>query len=231
MWGSVAYSLVPFAKFHPNPQPSQTTIFVSVDFRLHDSPIQSHQHDSDARNVFPPSLHTCPGFCGQKRSFKTGLEAEDAKLPETRLPPKPRPQGHLLSEVYTPGRTAIAKHDPYQHENLLPKFLDLHWEPLQEVTYQDKGLQGHPNFHNLLAKASDVFDYNPKIGTEITGVHLAHLSDDQKNDLAQLIATRGIVFFRNQDDFDIQAQRELGKYFGTLHKVQDLHTHGTAIND
>lgn len=39
-----------------------------------------------------------------------------------------------------------------------------------------------------------------------------------KNDLARLISTRGVVFFRNQKDFDIEAQRKLGSYFGTLHK-------------
>jgi sulfonate dioxygenase len=44
------------------------------------------------------------------------------------------------------------------------------------------------------------------------------LSDAQKNDLVRLISTRGVVFFRNQDDFDIEAQRELGRYFGTLHR-------------
>jgi sulfonate dioxygenase len=119
---------------------------------------------------------------------------------------------------YEPGRTIIASHETYAHEDLLPCFPDLHWEPLQEVPYQDKGLQGDPKFRSLLAGATDVVDYNPKIGTEISGVRLAHLSDAQKNDLARLIATRGVVFFRNQDDFDIEAQRELGNYFGLLHK-------------
>ncbi|OJD24748.1 hypothetical protein ACJ73_03889 [Blastomyces percursus] len=42
--------------------------------------------------------------------------------------------------------------------------------------------------------------------------------DDQRNDLARLIATRRVVFFRDQDDFDIEAQRDLGRYFGTLHR-------------
>jgi sulfonate dioxygenase len=119
---------------------------------------------------------------------------------------------------YEPGRTIIATHDTYAHEDLLPRFPSLCWEPLQEVPYQDKGLQGDPKFRNLLAGATDVVDYNPKIGTEVSGVRLAHLSDAQRNDLARLISTRGVVFFRNQDDFDIEAQRELGKYFGTLHK-------------
>ncbi len=79
-------------------------------------------------------------------------------------------------------------------------------------------MPGDPQFRNLLADATDIFDYNPKIGTEIYGVNLARLTDAQKDDLARLIATRGVVFFRNQSDLDIDAQRELNNYFGKLHK-------------
>ena len=86
------------------------------------------------------------------------------------------------------------------------------------MPYHDKGLQGHPDFHNLLKDATDVFDYNPRIGTEVHGVNLAKLTDAQKDDLALLIANRGVVFFRNQIDFDIEAQRRLGQYYGTLHR-------------
>lgn len=119
---------------------------------------------------------------------------------------------------YEPGRTIVATHDAYEHEDLLPSFPDLRWEPLQETPYEEKGLQGDLRFRSLLAGATDVFDYNPNIGTEISGVRLTQLSDAQKNDLARLISSREVVFFRNQDDFDVEAQRELGKYFGTLHR-------------
>ncbi|KAI9723954.1 MAG: hypothetical protein M1812_000672 [Candelaria pacifica] len=120
--------------------------------------------------------------------------------------------------AYEPGRTTVDSHEAYEHDDLRPIFPDVHWDPLTEVPYFDKGNLGHPQFKNLLDEATDIFDYNPKIGTEIHGIHLARLTDDQKNDLARLIATRGVVFFRGQDDFDIEAQRELGMYFGKLHK-------------
>ncbi|KAI9826058.1 MAG: hypothetical protein M1832_000507 [Thelocarpon impressellum] len=119
---------------------------------------------------------------------------------------------------YQPGRTVVESSDTYAHESLKPSFPDVHWEPLTEVSYHDKGLRGHPEFHNLLDAATDVFDYNPKIGTEIHGINLAKLTDAQKDDLARLVSTRGVVFFRDQTDLDIDAQRELGKYFGSLHK-------------
>ncbi|KAI9873609.1 MAG: hypothetical protein M1830_010803 [Pleopsidium flavum] len=120
--------------------------------------------------------------------------------------------------TYEPGRTIVESHDEYEHNDLRPIFPNVHWEPLVEVPYHDKGIEGHPKFRNLLDSATDVFDYNPKIGTEVHGINLARLTDAQKNDLARLIATRGVVFFRNQVDFDIEAQRKLGQYLGTLHK-------------
>ncbi|KAF1964470.1 alpha-ketoglutarate-dependent taurine dioxygenase [Bimuria novae-zelandiae CBS 107.79] len=119
---------------------------------------------------------------------------------------------------YVPGRTIVKKHDEtYKYEDLRPRFPDITWPALTPVEYQDKGLLGDANFKHLLAAATDVFDYVPKVGTEIHGVDLANLTDLQKNDLARLIATRGVVFFRDQKNFGIDEQRALGKYFGELH--------------
>lgn len=121
--------------------------------------------------------------------------------------------------LYEPGYTDVESHDEfYEHDDLRPIFPNVHWEPLTEVPYHDKGIHGDPQFRNLLGAATDVFDYNPKIGTEVSGISLAKLTVAQKNDLARLISIRGVVFFRNQTDFNIDAQRELGQYFGTLHK-------------
>lgn len=119
---------------------------------------------------------------------------------------------------YIPGRTVIDLRSTYDYEDLKPSFPDKHWPALEEQPYSDKGLLGNPTFKDLLKDATDIFDYNPKIGTEVHGVDLANLTDAAKNDLARLIATRGVVFFRNQKNLTIDAQRELGAYFGTLHK-------------
>jgi len=123
-----------------------------------------------------------------------------------------------LPDFYQPGRTLVEDHVDYEFDDLGPRFPDLKWEPLPEVPYEEKGLKGDPKFRHLLEAADDVFDYTPKIGTEISGVKLSQLTDAQKCDLARLIATRGVVFFRNQDDLDIDTQRDLGKFFGVLHK-------------
>ena len=124
----------------------------------------------------------------------------------------------LTPIAYEPGRTQVDSHRDYEHGDLLPRFPNIHWEPLTEVPYQDKGLEGDNQFTDLLSTATDVFDCNPKIGTEIQGVDLTKLTDAQKNDLARLISIRGVVFFRNQTNLDINAQRELLQYYGKLHK-------------
>ncbi|KAG4433565.1 hypothetical protein IFR05_010961 [Cadophora sp. M221] len=135
----------------------------------------------------------------------------------TALPSKTKASSPVSS--YIPGRTIIQKHDDtYKYEDLKPYFPNKVWPALEEVPYTDKAHFGDPAFKNLLSTATDIFDYNPKVGTEIHGVDLSTLSDAAKNDLALLIATRGVVFFRSQKNLTIEAQRELGAYFGTLHK-------------
>lgn len=59
----------------------------------------------------------------------------------------------------------------------------------------------------------------PVIGTEIRGLQLSQLNDTQKNELALLIAERGVVIFRDQDFKDIgpEKQKEFARYFGPLH--------------
>ncbi len=147
-------------------------------------------------------LKTIPGKLGFRE--RSPIEAA---LARPRAPDK-----------YEPGHVEVLAQEDYGYGDLQPRFPDIRWEPLKETLYEDKGLLGDPRFRNLLDAAEDVFDYVPKIGTEITGIKLSQLNDAQKNDLARLVATRGVVFFRDQEDFDIEAQRELGSYFGKLHR-------------
>ena len=59
----------------------------------------------------------------------------------------------------------------------------------------------------------------PGIGTEIRGLQLSELNDRQKDELALLIAERGVVVFRDQNfkDVGIEKQKEFARYFGPLH--------------
>lgn len=141
------------------------------------------------------------------------IQVKPSKLEATTPAPKTAPR-------WTPGFAGPAKtfENGYEHADYAPSFPDVKWAPLEEVPYEDKGLLGDPEYKNLLADATDVFDYHPKIGTEVQGVNLKTLTDAQKNDLARLIAYRGVVYFRDQEDFTLEEQLDLGRYYGPLHK-------------
>ncbi|KAK3116644.1 hypothetical protein LTR53_002758 [Teratosphaeriaceae sp. CCFEE 6253] len=72
-----------------------------------------------------------------------------------------------------------------------------------------------PSKHSLLSAASKVTNLTSHIGTEIEGLQLKDLTDQQRDELALLIAERSVVFFREQD-LSPQEQRKLGEYYGEV---------------
>ncbi|KAI9019999.1 hypothetical protein CLU79DRAFT_756673 [Phycomyces nitens] len=80
----------------------------------------------------------------------------------------------------------------------------------------DPATRGDPKKASLFNSAKKIVDLTPHIGTEIEGLQLSNLTDTQKDDLALLVAERGVVFFRDQD-IDVYQGVELGKHFGPLH--------------
>ncbi|KAI8575242.1 hypothetical protein K450DRAFT_262771 [Umbelopsis ramanniana AG] len=85
----------------------------------------------------------------------------------------------------------------------------------------DPGHKGDPAKKALLDPATAVIELTPHIGTEIHGLQLHELNEQQKNDLALLVAERGVVFFRKQE-IDVYQGREFGKHFGPLHIHQNF---------
>ncbi|KAG0051655.1 hypothetical protein BGZ83_003485 [Gryganskiella cystojenkinii] len=79
------------------------------------------------------------------------------------------------------------------------------------------GKGADPEKKALLANVTKRIDYSPKIGTELHGIQLSQLTEQQAEELAALIAERGVVFFRDQDDLDYKEQVRLGKRWGPLH--------------
>lgn len=67
----------------------------------------------------------------------------------------------------------------------------------------------------LFSAAKEVKHLTAHIGTEIVGLQLKDLTDEQKDELALLIAERSVVFFRDQD-ISPQEQRVLGEYYGEV---------------
>ncbi|KAH7121088.1 TfdA family taurine catabolism dioxygenase TauD [Dendryphion nanum] len=103
--------------------------------------------------------------------------------------------------------------------------------PTERFEFHDRGHNADPAKPNLLKKDSEitVTRLTPRVGTEIRGLQLSQLTDTQKDELALLIAERGVVVFRDQDFKDIgpERQKEFGKYFGRLH----VHPVGAHVKD
>lgn len=94
--------------------------------------------------------------------------------------------------------------------------------PLQPFEFNDRALVANKTKANLLSETNSdlkVSKITPVIGTEIRGLQLSQLNDLQKDELALLIAERGVVIFRDQDfkDIGLDKQKEFGRYFGPLH--------------
>jgi sulfonate dioxygenase len=94
--------------------------------------------------------------------------------------------------------------------------------PLEPTKFVDRGLAADKSKPNLLRKNDPnvvATKLTPLVGTEIRGLQLSQLTDVQKDELALLIAERGVVVFRDQDFKDIgpEKQKAFGSYFGKLH--------------
>ncbi|OWB73627.1 oxidoreductase activity protein [[Candida] boidinii] len=87
----------------------------------------------------------------------------------------------------------------------------------------DRALFGDAEYENLFRAADGEINHReitPKLGTEVkSGIQLSKLDDKAKDDLALLVAKRGVVVFRNQDlkDKGPAFVKEWGEYFGPLH--------------
>jgi len=109
------------------------------------------------------------------------------------------------------------KDDSYEYARYKPSFPKLDWAPLEEFEVVDRGSFADPAKRALLSAATKVTHLTPAIGTELEGVDLRQLSDTQRDELALLVAERGVVFFRDQP-IGVHEQLDLARHFGRLHK-------------
>ncbi|CCM01507.1 uncharacterized protein FIBRA_03563 [Fibroporia radiculosa] len=129
-------------------------------------------------------------------------------------------KGLAAAKVFNPFYSPSAGDEndkDYKYANYKPYFPDLKWEPLGEQAVTDRGLFADSDKKALFSAAAKVQHLTPAIGTEITGLDLRQLSNTQKDELALLVAERGVVFFRDQE-ISIHEQLELARHFGPLHK-------------
>lgn len=81
--------------------------------------------------------------------------------------------------------------------------------------FTDPGSRADPAKKALLSAATEVIHLTAHIGTEIKGLQLKDLTDQQKDELGLLIAERSVVFFRDQE-ITPQEQKKLGEWFGEI---------------
>jgi len=79
----------------------------------------------------------------------------------------------------------------------------------------DPGTRASPGKKALLDACTSVTDLTAHIGTELAGIQLAQLSNQQLDDLALLIAERSVVFVRDQT-LNPHEQKRLGEHFGEV---------------
>lgn len=84
-----------------------------------------------------------------------------------------------------------------------------------ERSHVDPGSRADPEKKALLSAAKEVRHLTGHIGTEIVGLQLKDLTDQQKDELGLLIAERSVVFFRDQD-ISPQQQKSLGEWYGEV---------------
>ena len=104
----------------------------------------------------------------------------------------------------------------YPYRPARPLYLDDAFNIRNEPwRHDDAGARADKSKSSLLSAATSVTDLTKHIGSEIAGIQLKDLSDQQKDELALLIAERSVVFFRDQD-LSPQQQKSLGEYYGKV---------------
>ncbi|KAJ3348021.1 hypothetical protein HDU83_001614 [Entophlyctis luteolus] len=98
-----------------------------------------------------------------------------------------------------------------------PAHPDQKYPPLEDYEYIDVALKADPAKESLYGIEGATFkDLEPVLGTEITGVQLNQLNEQQRRDLALLIAERGVVFLKAQTA-SADELLDIGRFFGRLH--------------
>ena len=110
----------------------------------------------------------------------------------------------------------------YRYSAFLPELSDTRYDPLTPFVHVDPGMraleqerQGRDPLRFLAG--AQVTSLTPALGEEIDGVDLTKFDSDSKDQLALRVARRGVLVFRNQEQFvnkDKDWFKNWGAYFG-----------------
>ncbi|KAJ7777393.1 TauD-domain-containing protein [Mycena metata] len=111
--------------------------------------------------------------------------------------------------------------EPYRYAHLLATYSKVKYPPLQPFEHIDAGSRAlqHPNPRSFLNTAN-VVEMTPRFGSDVRGCNLAELTPAQKDQLALEVSRRGVIVFRDQQDFINRGPgfyTEWARHFGRLH--------------
>jgi len=113
-------------------------------------------------------------------------------------------------------KSGIDLSNGYPYRPAKPLFLDDVYKIRDyDRPFVDPGSRADPEKKALFSAAKEVKHLTAHIGTEIVGLQLKDLTDQQKDELGLLIAERSVVFFRDQD-ISPQEQKKLGEWYGEI---------------
>ena len=155
----------------------------------------------------------------------------------TEAAPAPSPVLKLNSSAVNEQTSSSPATQPYRYSHLLPHFSQDHYPPLEPFEHVDPGHRALAREREAIANETiaegstplpsflrspnvTLSEITPNLGVEVSGVSLSQLDDAARDDLALLVARRGLVIFRNQQEFidsSPEAYKEWGRYFGRLH--------------
>ena len=143
----------------------------------------------------------------------------------------PAPIDPTIQDVVVPKKDTLGLPDPalkrltkagidlsngYPYRPSKPLYLDdVYNIRNKERLHADPGSRADKSKSALFSAATKVTDLTTHIGTEIEGLQLKDLTDQQKDELGLLIAERSVVFFRDQD-ISPQQQKDLGEWYGEI---------------
>lgn len=110
----------------------------------------------------------------------------------------------------------------YKYKRFLPSFdHEYKLPPLEPFEHVDPGhaALSHANPRAFLDSAT-VNNLTPKFGSEVSGIQLSALTNEQRSQLGLYVAQRGVVVFRDQDFVDQPPEWQLqdwGAFWGRLH--------------
>jgi len=119
-------------------------------------------------------------------------------------------------------KNPVKAEDEYRYAHLLPHFSQDRYPPLTPFEHVDPGHRAlnHPNPRAFLDNATSVAELTPNLGSEVRGINLAELGSDARDELALEVARRGLLVFRDQQDFIDRGPdfyKAWASHFGRLH--------------